>query len=53
MARYGWLLRVSLSTGDMRREDIPDEVKRDFIGGRGFRAKYLYDEVAPGAGPLI
>jgi len=52
MAGYGRLLRVNLSTGDMRQEDIPDQVKKDFIGGRGFGAKYLYDEVAPGVDPL-
>ena len=46
------LLRVNLSTGLIREEDIPMEVTKDFVGGRGFGAKYVYDEIPPGVDPL-
>jgi len=38
-------LRVNLSEGKISKEDIPDAMKRDFIGGRGFAIKILWDEV--------
>jgi aldehyde:ferredoxin oxidoreductase len=41
----GKLLRVNLSNGKMSKEEIPDAVKRDFLGGRGFAVKLLWDEV--------
>ena len=46
------LLRVNLSSGVIREEDIPNEVAEDFVGGRGFGAKYMYDEIPPGIDPL-
>ena len=45
-------LRVNLTTGAIRAEPIPEQVKRDFVGGRGLGIKYLYDELAPGLEPL-
>jgi len=45
-------LRVDLSSGIAREEDIPSEVVRDFIGGRGLGIKYLYDELSPNVDPL-
>ena len=45
-------LRVNLTTGAIRAEPIPEQVKKDFVGGRGFGIKYLYDELAPGIEPL-
>ncbi len=41
----GKLLRVNLSNGKMSKEEIPDAVKRDFLGGRGFAVKLLWEEV--------
>lgn len=41
----GKLLRVNLSNGKISKEEIPDAMKRDFLGGRGFAAKLLWDEV--------
>ena len=41
----GKILRVNLSTGAITREELPDELKRQFIGGRGFGAKILFDEL--------
>jgi aldehyde:ferredoxin oxidoreductase len=46
------LLRINLTTGAIRAEPIPEQVKTDFVGGRGFGIKYLYDELAPGIEPL-
>ena len=46
------LLRVNLSSGAIKEESIPQKIATDYVGGRGFGAKYLYDEVAPGTDPL-
>ncbi len=48
----GKILRVNLSSGAVSREELPDELKRQFIGGRGFGAKILFDELNPGIDPL-
>lgn len=47
----GKLLRVNLSSGKVSKEEIDDRVKRDFLGGRGFAIKLLWDEVK-GVDPL-
>jgi aldehyde:ferredoxin oxidoreductase len=48
MAKYqGNMLRVNLTTGDMKTSPISDEMSRKYIGGRGLSAKILYDEVDP------
>jgi aldehyde:ferredoxin oxidoreductase len=53
MSAYaGKFLRVDLGTGRCTTEDVPDQVKTFWVGGRGFGAKYLYDELAPGIDPL-
>lgn len=41
----GKLLRINLSSGKVSKEEIPDSTKRDFLGGRGFAIKLLWDEV--------
>jgi len=41
----GKLLRVNLSNGKVSKEEISEEMKRDFLGGRGFAVKLLWDEV--------
>jgi aldehyde:ferredoxin oxidoreductase len=46
------LLRVNLSGGVIKEEEIPVELAEVYIGGRGFCAKYLYDEVRAGIDPL-
>ncbi|KYH33530.1 aldehyde ferredoxin oxidoreductase family protein [Neomoorella mulderi] len=46
------ILRVNLSDGSIRQEDIPAKVCRDFIGGRPLAARYLYGELAAGVEPL-
>ena len=38
----GKILRVNLTTGKITKEQTPVDVARDFIGGRGFGAYYLF-----------
>jgi aldehyde:ferredoxin oxidoreductase len=48
----GRILRVNLSTGEIK-EEIPDEQDlRMFLGGAGLATKYLLDEVPKGIDPL-
>lgn len=51
-AYTGKLLRVNLTTRQYRVEEIPDRIRAEYIGGRGFTAKYCYDEIQPGTDPL-
>jgi aldehyde:ferredoxin oxidoreductase len=51
----GWtgkLLRVNLTTGDSRVEDIPQGWLRDYVGGRGVGDRFLWEELDPGVEPL-
>ena len=51
----GWtgkLLRVNLTTGTHRVEDIPEAWMKDYIGGRGVADRYLWDELDPRVDPL-
>lgn len=48
----GSILRVNLTTGQITREPTPADLARDFIGGRGFGAYFLYTEVPAHADPL-
>jgi len=48
----GRLLRVDLSSRKISTEEIPETVARDFIGGRGYGIKYLYDEQPGGIDPF-
>jgi len=43
----GKYLRVNLSSRIVTDEVLPLQVAMDFIAGRGFGIKYLYDELAP------
>jgi aldehyde:ferredoxin oxidoreductase len=47
----GKILRVNLSDGRISKEEISEEMRRKFLGGRGFAAKILWDEVS-GVDPL-
>ena len=46
------LLRVDLTNGSVREEDIPSALAESYVGGRGFGARYVYDEIAPKTDPL-
>ena len=41
-------MRVDLTSGKIERFTIGEHIMRNFIGGTGLGAKYLYDEVPPG-----
>jgi aldehyde:ferredoxin oxidoreductase len=52
---YGWtgtVLRVNLTTGTITKEPLKEDWARDFVGGRGLGAKYLFEELDPQVDPL-
>ncbi len=52
---HGWngtLLRVDLTAGQTRFEEIPARVLKEYVGARGLGIRYLLDEVDPGCDPL-
>ena len=48
----GKLLRVNLTDEKIAVEEISHEILRKFMGGVGYGAKLLYDELSPGIDPL-
>ena len=48
----GNTLRIDLSTGEIARAPLDPAFARAWLGGRGFVAKIIYDEVPRGADPL-
>lgn len=48
----GTVLRVNLTTRQIGKEPLREEWARDFIGGRGLGARYLFAEVDPQVDPL-
>ena len=48
----GNILRVNLTTGKITKQPTPPELARDFIGGRGFGAYFLFKEVPRHTDPL-
>jgi len=46
------LLRVDLTQGQIREEEIDAGYRRDFIGGSGLAARLLWDVLDPGRDPL-
>jgi aldehyde:ferredoxin oxidoreductase len=52
---FGWrgaILRVDLTTGQITRENLSEELRMNFIGGRGINSKLLFDETGPRTDPL-
>ena len=52
---YGWtgsLLRVNLTSHNIRKEEHPLNLRHEFIGGRGVNSRLLYNEVKPGIDAL-
>ncbi len=52
---FGWhgrILRIDLSNGSIQSESVDPDVAKDYIGGRGWAIRYLYDEVDPKIDPL-
>lgn len=55
MDLYGWFgktLRVNLSTGVIKEENIEKKLLEDWLGGRGLGTHRVYREVPPGSNPL-
>ncbi len=46
------VLRVNLSNGKFSEESLSNELIHDWVGGRGFGIKMLYDDLKPGIDPL-
>ncbi len=46
------VLRINLSSGDIRTEPLDMEMARKFLGGRGFASYILYKELKKGVDPL-
>lgn len=49
---HGRVLRVDLQTGDTKADAYDSEFSRMFLGGNGFAAKLIWDNVPPHASPL-
>jgi len=52
---FGWngkFLRVNLSKNKAVAEEYEANIAKNFLGGRGFAAKILWDELKPGIDPL-
>ena len=48
----GKVLRIDLSTDEIIQEPLSKKMCEEFIGGRGFVAKTLYEELPPDTDPL-
>ena len=48
----GKFLRINLSTSEIKTEEVDNKIATDFIGGRGYGVKYLYQELKPNVDPL-
>ena len=46
------ILHVNLSDKSIRREPIPPEIFKQYLGGRGLGVKLVYDHLAPGTDAL-
>ena len=49
---FGRMLKIDLSTGEIRKNQIPQEWVSDFIGASGLAARLLWDEIDPTRDPL-
>jgi aldehyde:ferredoxin oxidoreductase len=52
---YGWtgnILRIDLTSKKAKKEIFDEAFAQKWVGGRGFAAKILYDELKPGINPL-
>jgi aldehyde:ferredoxin oxidoreductase len=48
----GRLLVVNLTTGQLEDEPLDPKITHDFVGGSGYAARYLFDELGPDTDPL-
>jgi aldehyde:ferredoxin oxidoreductase len=49
---WGRILKVNLSTGEVRKQPYDKRFARTYLGGNGFAARLLADNVAAGVDPL-
>ncbi|MFC2072873.1 aldehyde ferredoxin oxidoreductase family protein [Chloroflexota bacterium] len=52
---YGWTgqrLKVYLTEGKIVKEPLSEELRLNYLGGRGINSKTLFDELKPGIDPL-
>ena len=40
----GWIIRVNLTTNTITKAPLSQDIARQFLGGRGFNSKILFDE---------
>jgi len=48
----GVILRVNLTSGEIRRDSLSEDLITAYAGGRGFNSKILFDELKAGIDPL-
>ncbi|MDP2718467.1 MAG: aldehyde ferredoxin oxidoreductase family protein, partial [Dehalococcoidia bacterium] len=51
----GWAgqrLKVYLTEGKIVKEPLPEDLRLNYLGGRGFNSKTIYDGIKPGVDPL-
>lgn len=48
----GKILRIDLTSESFKEEEIEEETRRKFLGGRGLGTKILYDELPAGTDPF-
>lgn len=48
----GYILRVDLTSRTAKKQKLDERLAKDYIGGRGFVDKVVFDEVPVGADPL-
>jgi len=48
----GFILRVNLTDKTWKKESFTEDFAKKWVGGRGFAAKILFDELKPGIDPL-
>ena len=46
------ILRVNLSSASFSETSLSDDLIHNYVGGRGFGARMLYDDLKPGTDPL-
>ncbi|MDE2894799.1 MAG: hypothetical protein OXN87_05300, partial [Chloroflexota bacterium] len=52
VAYNGKIVNVHLGDGSVEREDIPEQMYKDYLGGYGIGARLLFDRIPAGADPL-
>ena len=52
VAYNGKIINVHLGDGNVEREDIPEQMYKDYLGGYGIGARLLFDRIPAGADPM-